>query len=288
MLYWTRSGRIEIRRSWWKVRTILNVTVTKNFVSFITHTNTKSLRFCFFFFCHIYLSQTVFVIVVALSPTLTKNYYYKYDLITLVTFVCSAGTENNNKVYTKKTIHHNNLYLQFFFSRRRFTFVGKKVKIFQKCIFFNFFRTSKTLVFNDLKVAYFILSLILRISCCRGFSLRILEEDSCWHCLILLKFVYFLLIYYYFFHSWMILWSSFNFFFTFFTGRSRSRQKTQPNTRTVPLGVSCLFEPTKNRRTLQPLALKQTLKLTFTLILALQKTKLVLSFRTCCSNAECC
>lgn len=138
------------------MRTILNVTVTKNFVSFITHTNTISVGFCFFilFFGHIYLSQTA---VVALSPTLTKNYYYKYDLITLVTFVCSAATENNNKVYTKK----NNTPQQFISAIFLFAVLvyicGKEGEDFSAMYILCFFRTSKTLVLNDPKVAGFIL-----------------------------------------------------------------------------------------------------------------------------------
>lgn len=50
-----------------KGRIILNVTVTKNFISFITQN-----------FCQ--AADDV--------ADVDKNYYYKFDLITLVTFVC--------------------------------------------------------------------------------------------------------------------------------------------------------------------------------------------------------
>lgn len=50
-----------------KGRIILNVTVTKNFISFITQN-----------FCQ--ADDDV--------ADVDKNYYYKFDLITLVTFVC--------------------------------------------------------------------------------------------------------------------------------------------------------------------------------------------------------
>jgi len=96
------------------VRTLLNVTVTKEFLFHLSH-NTNALSSGV-----IILSVVAFVVLWATA--LTKNDYNKFDLITLVTFVCFA-TEKIK--YNTRTIYFCNL----FFSRRWFTLAAEKVNI---------------------------------------------------------------------------------------------------------------------------------------------------------------